>query len=276
MSYKLTQAVIDTIGVPLVQKAVLLVLARHARDDGTNSKCPSVQTIADKAGMSDKCARNALRALETEGWIAAIGDKSGGRSKATSYSIVIGRLEPPETRHDVPPKETKTRHHVPPIDPHTRNDVPSYPAETRNDVPLNPERRSAEYVNEEKKESYSVDSCQPPASAREVGRRVETVTTIPLTDKNLAVVRGWLKRGDDPDLDILPAIENTLNTTRFPVDQIRKFGFFTDDIETWRLRRLNPIPGRPRLSVVQSSGKPMPKATSDLLELKRRYTGGQL
>lgn len=142
------QTVMDLAGIPLAPKAVLLVLARHARDDGTNPKCPSVQTIAEKAGMSDKCARNALRSLEADGWIEALGRKVGGRAMATNYRILVDRLGP-GTRNDVPPKPRETRNQVPGNGHDRGNDRPRFHAETRNDVPLNPERRSAEYVIEE-------------------------------------------------------------------------------------------------------------------------------
>lgn len=276
MSYKLTQSVIDTVGIPVIAKAVLLILARHARDDGTNSKCPSVQTIADKAGMSDKCARNALRALENDGWIKAISDKSGGRSKATSYAIAIERLGPPETRNDVPPMASETRHEVPPNGLDTQHDVPGFSSESRNDVPgiddkrrnvvpKKAERRSAEYVNEETLQSKNVDAPHC-ADAREVGGQVVLLTTIPLTKENKATVERWLRDGYDPDLDILPAIANTMATTRYPVDQIRKFGFFTSDIEAWRLRRLNPM-DRPRLAVVRSNGRPLEPGAQAIVNL---------
>lgn len=244
MSYSLTQKAIDTEGIPLAAKAVLVVLARHAKDDGTNKKCPSVQTIADKAGMCGKAARNGLRWLEGEGWIKAVGNKVGGRKQTTNYVILIGRLGPDETRNEVPPIDAETRHHVPPNGHDTRHHVPSNAQERRHDVPLNPAPRSAEYVmNKESLESASVESS-PPACvhvhAREVAGRVATMSTVPATDKNKKIVEEWIARGADPDLDIIPAVAEVLETTRVPHDQIRGFSFFADAVENRTCRRLNP------------------------------------
>jgi hypothetical protein len=201
MSFALMQAVVDLIGIPLASKAVLLVLARHAHDDGTNSKCPSVLTIAEKAGLSDKGARNALRALEADGWIEAVGRKVGGRSLSTNYTIRVDRIGPPETRNDVPRKERKTRNHVPPntrnhVPPNghdTRNGVPPFQTETRNDVPLNPERRSAEYVLEEvhKEETVcSVDANPPRAHTREAPPLPANV--VPIRPDAQPLPAGWV------------------------------------------------------------------------------------
>src|SRR5215217_6172251 len=82
-----------------MQKAVLVVMARHALEDGTNAKPPSVHTVAEKAGMCPRAARAALRALEAEGWIIPLSGKAGGRKQTVHYLIVAGKLEPTETRH---------------------------------------------------------------------------------------------------------------------------------------------------------------------------------
>jgi hypothetical protein len=201
MSFALMQTVMDMPGIPLAPKAVLLVLARHARDDGFNPKCPSVQTIAEKAGMSDKCARNALRSLEADGWIEALGRKVGGRAMATNYRIIINRLGP-DTRNDVPPKPRETRNQVPGNGHDRGNERPRFHAETRNDVPLNPERRSAEYVIEEVSIGGALceTSESPPrvcAPAREGGTQAAPVSAkiITLDDARGPAVplpAGWL------------------------------------------------------------------------------------
>jgi hypothetical protein len=133
MSFALTKQVIDTTGIPVMQKSALVVLASHAREDGTNDKCPCVQTIADKAGMCAKAARCALRGLEENGWIIPLGNKAGGRKVTTNYLIVVGKLEP-KTRSHMPPIEEETRHHVPPNGHDTAR-------ETRYDVPPSCETR---------------------------------------------------------------------------------------------------------------------------------------
>jgi len=187
VAYKLLQNIIDTTGIPVMQKAVLAVLARHSLEDGTNKKSPSVQTLGDKAGMCAKAARVALRGLEEGGWIIALGKKSGGRKVTTHYLIVAGRFEPDKTRHDSPPFNEETsqesRYHVPPNghDPacETRHEMPSNEAqscETRYDSPLNPVPRTAEEVLEEK---VSTEAEASGAVAPSGG----TVVAFPMSDK---------------------------------------------------------------------------------------------
>lgn len=57
-------------------RLVLLVLADHAKDDGT-AAWPSVQTIAEQARISERQAQRALRSLEAAGEI-----RQSGRSKS--------------------------------------------------------------------------------------------------------------------------------------------------------------------------------------------------
>lgn len=160
MAYKLMQKVVDTLGIPVMQKAVLIVLARHSQEDGTNAKSPSVQTLGDKAGMCAKAARIALRGLEEGGWIIALGNKAGGRKQTTRYLIVVGKLGPTETRNDVPGNEEETRYHVPP-----NGHDPA--RETRYDSPLNTVPRTAEEVLEEKESKEEESVCDVGVDPRE-------------------------------------------------------------------------------------------------------------
>jgi hypothetical protein len=65
---------------------VLLVLADHAHDDGSNA-FPSVETIARKARLSERGARYALRTLEESGAITPTGKTKNG---VVVYSISLG------------------------------------------------------------------------------------------------------------------------------------------------------------------------------------------
>lgn len=252
MSFALTKRVIDTTGIPVMQKAALIVLASHAREDGTNSKCPSVQTIADKAGMCAKAARTALRALEDAGRIEAQGTKAGGRYQTTNYRIVVEKLGPTgstKTRNDVPPKEQKRRYHVPPNGHDTRYHVPPSTAETRYVGPEKAVPRTAESISESNSRlkgppTPHVDSNPARASVDSLVGEVGGLTGIPSTAKNREIAGGWLQKGWDAELDIVPAIIGVLNTTNIPFEQIRGFGFFTDAIEGYRARRVNPVPAR--------------------------------
>lgn len=288
MAYKLTQKVIDTVGIPVMQKAVLTVLARHSREDGTNDRSPSVQTLADKAGMCAKAARVALRGLEEDGWIIALGNKVGGRRQTVRYSIVVGKLGPTETRHDVPGNEDETRYHVPPLDEETRHDVPPnghdaacetrhdvppngvQSCETRYDVPLNPVPRTAEEVLEEKKITNNVDASLR-AGARETAQQVSVLSGLPVTQTNLRTVENWLRQGADPVRDILPAVNAAL--TRPHGLAIRCFGFFTADVETFQARRLNPFQPKPTVVPISSGRRPIESGAAELLELYARAKG---
>jgi hypothetical protein len=267
VAYKLVQKVIDTAGIPVMQKAVLIVLARHSQEDGTNSKSPSVQTVAEKAGMCERAARGALRALEDDGWIIALGSKAGGRRQTTRYIIVVGRLGPTDTRHDVPPFDEETRHDVPPNGHDTRHDAPGYSAETRHHMPLNPASHAPEEVLEEKKITNNVDAPSR-AQAREVAAQVSDLSGLPVTPSNLRTVENWLRQGADPGRDILPAVRDAMSRPHGPT--IRCFGFFTADVEAWQARRLNPMPDRPRLAVVRSGGRPLEPGAAEFLELYNR------
>jgi hypothetical protein len=68
------------------------------------------------------------------------------------------------------------------------------------------------------------------------------LTGLPATAKNRDIAEGWLRRGWDAELDIVPAVAAVVQTTTYPLEQIRGFGFFTDAIDTHHARRLNPQP----------------------------------
>jgi hypothetical protein len=268
VAYKLVQKVIDTVGIPVMQKAVLIVLARHSQEDGSNAKSPSVQTLGDKAGMCAKAARVALRGLEEGGWIIALGNKAGGRNQTTRYLIVVGKLGPTETRNDVPGNDEETRHDVPPNGHDTRHDVPGYSAERRYDVPLNPVPRTAEEVLEEKKITKDVDAPLR-AQARETAEKVFSLSGLPVTPTNLRTAENWLRQGADPGRDILPAVEAALSRPHGLA--IRCFGFFTADVETFQARRLNPFqPKSPTVVPISAGRRPLEQGAAEFLELYNR------
>lgn len=152
MSFALTQTVIDMPGVPAAEKMVLVVLARHANDNGGNVY-PSIPLIAAKAGMSDRNARRALRGLEERGLIRALTEKTGGRTP-TRYAIVLAGTP----RTECPPTpDTMSA----PID------------EGRTPCPPRPDTLSAEYVSQEETSDAGASEGgaaapepPPPTSAR--------------------------------------------------------------------------------------------------------------
>lgn len=84
-------------------RSVLLVLV-----DCMNVHCrawPSVQTIADRVGISDRAVRDRLRSLEADGWITPE-SKGGGRHRTTTYIVNVAMFgNPAETRQQRPGKK---------------------------------------------------------------------------------------------------------------------------------------------------------------------------
>lgn len=72
-------------------KAVLKELAWFADDEGQNI-WPSVQTLADRTGLTRRAVQKLLRQLEEAGAIQAIGSRLGGRRKTTRYRMDLDWL----------------------------------------------------------------------------------------------------------------------------------------------------------------------------------------
>ena len=82
--------------LPSAEKMVLLVIADHANDDGSDS-WPGVKTIARKCSISERSAQRHIRSLEARGiiWIAA--QRGGNRNtrhdrRPNRYDINLGAL----------------------------------------------------------------------------------------------------------------------------------------------------------------------------------------
>lgn len=72
------------------QKSVLLVLADHARDDG--SKCyPTVGLISWKTEINERTVQRILHDLKNLGIIEAKQHEDGGRGYATEYQIHLDK-----------------------------------------------------------------------------------------------------------------------------------------------------------------------------------------
>ena len=108
---------------------VLLALADFADDDGY---CwPAMQTIADRARMTDRGVRKIVRRLEESGWLSV--RKGGGRGGSNGYHIA---------RHPPVNPEPETGNTVPP-EPETGNtsaETRNGSAETRNGGSAKPSR----------------------------------------------------------------------------------------------------------------------------------------
>jgi len=84
----------------LGRRLVLLVLADHAKEDGT-AAWPSVETIAEQARLSERQARRALRELELAGAIEQTGRSSKGTNVYTVKMTGGGQNDPP-AEADIP------------------------------------------------------------------------------------------------------------------------------------------------------------------------------
>ena len=73
----------------LGRRLVLIVLADHAKEDGSSS-WPSVNTIAREARMTRRPVQTALRQLEEHGAIIPVGTSKAG---TTIYTIAMGGAE---------------------------------------------------------------------------------------------------------------------------------------------------------------------------------------
>lgn len=106
---------------PATVKIVLLKLADHAKDDGSDVH-PSQATVAKECGLTDRSVRSAVKAAIQTGWL--VEEPSPG-NRANRYRFDKDAMreggkkfhqEPRSTRNHVP----ASRNHVPP----RRNHVP--------------------------------------------------------------------------------------------------------------------------------------------------------
>jgi hypothetical protein len=68
-------------------RLVLLEIAFYARDDGTHA-CPSMQTLADKLGRSQRHIQTMIRTLEENGHIRVFRDKSVRKRPRNFYHVL--------------------------------------------------------------------------------------------------------------------------------------------------------------------------------------------
>jgi hypothetical protein len=81
VSYKLVDAALSFY-LPAREKAVLVVLCKHAHDDGTQSRA-SIYTLTMESGFKRTAVKTALRWLEENSFIVAESGKQGGRNSQT-------------------------------------------------------------------------------------------------------------------------------------------------------------------------------------------------
>lgn len=75
MAIALTRRVLDDVDVPLLEKAILIVLAFSARGEDGSGCFPKVKTLARYVGCDERSIRRGLDRLRTRGYVTRI-DKS--------------------------------------------------------------------------------------------------------------------------------------------------------------------------------------------------------
>jgi hypothetical protein len=80
-------------GLPTARKCVLHTLSDYMDMDGL-AYAVSVERLGREAGMMPRAARRHLTACCKSGWLAVVGDRRGGRSRAARYRAAL-----PETWH---------------------------------------------------------------------------------------------------------------------------------------------------------------------------------
>lgn len=152
------------------EKAPLLGMERHVNSE-TWSCFPSMQTLADYVGASERYIRQGLKDLEEKGVVTRT-RRRGLQSHTDNLRVNIERLEElarpiageadPATRHDVPSEE----------DPATRHDVPSRAEQpgmtgrsTRHDVQTYPAHGADEQRREQRREHTTTTTLSDDSEA---------------------------------------------------------------------------------------------------------------
>src|SRR3990172_2477056 len=80
------------LAIPKAEKFLLLAMADHAHDDGTEVR-PGIKRLSEKTSDSERNVRRLLRSLESMGLLAPVAYTTGGRGRATEYRVPLDRLE---------------------------------------------------------------------------------------------------------------------------------------------------------------------------------------
>ncbi len=87
MSWNVMQMVFNST-IPGVERMILLVLAKHAQDDGTNAY-PSIETIVEQSGFTTRTVQANIRTLEAFGILERAGIT---KYMTTNYTIRLDRI----------------------------------------------------------------------------------------------------------------------------------------------------------------------------------------
>ncbi len=151
-------------------KAVLKEMGWFADDAGENI-WPSVQTLAERTGLTRRAVQELLRELEKAGAIQALGSRLGGRHRTTHYRMDFGWLkENAQTANRVrpfPPQDTCENRNSEPRDDERAN------GNTENSEPSSPEHKEHEY--EQGKKPLSLKTERRSATSYEYQRLEQKV-----------------------------------------------------------------------------------------------------
>lgn len=89
MSWRLMDRVCNLL-LPCDEERVLLRLARHAYDDGTNCR-PGMELLMQETGRGPRAIQRSLVELERRGYIRSVAYRCGGRGKATEWQLCLAQ-----------------------------------------------------------------------------------------------------------------------------------------------------------------------------------------
>lgn len=244
MSVKVT-ALCWKVSLPSTQKLVLVRLADYARHNG-GSIYPAVGTVAEECGLSSRAVQIALKALIDADILELVEASVGGRGKTSRYALNLRRLAE-LAGEDVPDQDGPSPGYTNGFDydanpePDAGFSAPETPNVVRGKE-QNPESRSRNPESDSPDPLESVskgEGSESRARAREIAERVGQIAGMKNREIGVGRVEVWLAAGYDPDLDIIPAVEEIVAKAREP---IHVFRYFDKAIFRRHADRTTPLP----------------------------------
>ncbi len=172
-SYKLSRIVAELKSLRGIKKPVLRALADHYPN-----VFPSVVTIAMQAGFGTTKTREALRALEAEGFISALSAKVGGREKPTQYVLSVSKIlalhQGQDTQHQPLPFEIENPTPSDGIPNTSRQETQHHL--TQNPTPSVGEQRSEQRIEQRERRETASPSPTDTIATKGKNRRQNTDT----------------------------------------------------------------------------------------------------
>ena len=100
MSVKLSSYVWDGCAASGMKLTCVTIMARLADFSNDNGECwPAIGTIARQIGAGESTVRNAVSALEREGWLTRTGRRKGNRNTSNLYKLNVEKLRKAASSH---------------------------------------------------------------------------------------------------------------------------------------------------------------------------------